>query len=321
MKNLVLRFSPPYEALSRFCSSLATCLEAGVGMDRSVESSVSMLAPTRLAAFTDGMTQAVQTGTPLSEAMSVAERALPAFFLPMLQAGEETGRLDDALRYLEHHCLLLAGPARALRNLWLAPLIIAIAGTAIQLAIYFSYAPWSVSFAFLFACLRSYALLAIIAWISVSSPVRPLLDRIAVVLPGFRFIAREIANNRFFHAMSMLYAAAGHGVDEMIRLSAKTVRNRTLYADFLLVAAGIERRESIPAAFEQSKYLPRDAKDWIESGDLAGTLERCFERISKEAADALAIRLAVYHDVSVRIMTMLVIGAITATVLSLLRWL
>lgn len=316
----MLRFAPPYEELSRFANSLATCLEAGVGMERSLESSVQMLAKTRLGDTMPAVVRATAAGEPLSDAMSVASTWLPPFFLPMIQAGEETGRLDEALRYLEHHCLLLAGPSRDLRNLWLIPLLIAIAGSAIQALIFVVVAPWSATLWFLFFRLRTFAILGLLVWVAHSKPVRPIRDRIALALPGLRWIERDMAINRFFHAMSMLYAAAGHGVDEMIRLASKTTSNTRLRADFVQAAEQIERKASMPKAFQVCEYVTQDAKDWIGSGDLTGTLESVFERISKEAADRLAVRLAVYHEISVRLMMALVIATITATVISMIRF-
>ena len=53
----------------------------------------------------------MRRGETLTEALSGAEELLPPFYLPVIQAGEQSGRLAEALEFLESHCSLLAGPA------------------------------------------------------------------------------------------------------------------------------------------------------------------------------------------------------------------
>jgi type II secretory pathway component PulF len=316
-----LPYALPYKHLARFAGNLATCQEAGLGMVESLKSTRRSLANTHLSGEMDIVFARVEKGAPLFEAISVAKRSLPAFFVPMIEAGEQTGRLDESLRYIEHHCELLAGPASAMRNVWMYPLAILLTGTAIQFVAYLCLAPWRTTAAFFFTSVTSYAMIGVIAFVAYSPLFKPLLDQLRLMLPIAGATERDIAVNRFFHALAMLYAAAGHRVENMIRKAARTVANEVLQVDLLRVANQIEQEASLPDAFEVSKYVSREEKEIIATGDLSGTLERSFERIANAAAEQLVARLAIIQQISVRVMSALVMFSVASTVIGLLRFL
>jgi type II secretory pathway component PulF len=314
-------FAPPYEPLSRFAGNLVTCLQAGLGMSRSFKTARRALTNTRLQGAMDIAQARMENGDALSESLADAEPGLPKFFVPMIQAGEQTGRLDESLRYLEHHCKMLARPARALRNTWLIPFAVVLTGTVIKLVAHIFLAPWRTTLGFLFSSLTSYAMLSVIVLVAVSPPVRPWLHQLFLVLPLIASVERETAVNRFFHALAMLYAAAGQRVENMMRVAASTVHNSTLQADFLGVARQIERGAAIPEAFEALPFVSREQKHLIATGDVSGTLEQSFESISKEAGERLEMRLETFNQVFLRIMTFAVVSSVAVTLMSLLRFL
>jgi len=111
-----MMFEVPYEKLGRFAGNLATCLEAGVGVEQALKSSKRSLGPTRLGGAIEVAEIRVRQGTTLHEALATEAAPWPLFFLPILDAGKRAGRTDESLRFLERHCKLLAGPAHAIRN-------------------------------------------------------------------------------------------------------------------------------------------------------------------------------------------------------------
>ena len=313
-------FAPPYEQLSRFAGNLATCLEAGVETTKSLENAARSLAGTPLSGAMQVALTRVGKGTSLAAALAAVEWGLPPFFVPMIEAGEQTGRLDESLRYLEHHCKLLAGPARTLRNVWLLPLTIALIGTAIKLVAHLCLATWGATLSFFFSSLTSYAMLGVIAFVVLSSPVKPLLDQLKLLLPIVSDVEKEVAANRFFHALAMLYAAGGRRVEGMIEFSARGVANIYLRRDYLSVAERIKRRDSLPAAFQAAEYIPQAQQELIESGDLSGTLEKSFERISRDTAEQLGFRIDLFNRIFTRLMALMVVYSIALTLLGLLKF-
>lgn len=311
--------SPPYDKLAHFAGNLATCLEAGVGVEQSLKTASRSLDGTRLAPALQVSLTRVKRGTSLAEAFAAIEWGLPTFFVPMVQAGEQTGRTDEALRHLERHCRLLVAPSNALRNVWLIPLALMLFGTAIQLAAHILFMPWTTTLVFVFNSLASYTMLAVLAFIVVSSPVKPIINQLKLLLPIVRDVERESAVSHFFHALAMLYAAGGRRVESMITFSTRTVSNEAIRKDFQLVVRRIEQGTTIIEAFRKSRHLLQYEQDLIESGELSGTLERSFERIAVDAAEKLRFRLGIFQQIFTRIMTSFVVISIAMTLMSLLR--
>ncbi len=304
---------PPYEKLARFAGDLATCLSAGLGVPKSLKMATRVLANTRLAPAMEVALERVTEGTELAEALGDAQRLLPAFFVPVVRAGEQAGRLAESLRYLEHHCKAIAGPARAVRNTWLIPLGLVIAGSAVKLLAHLVFGNWDELFRFLRGSLVNYALLGAVAWILFASPFRLLFDHVKLVLPWVGAAERDLAVNRFFQVFAMLYAAAGHRVEEMIRFAAKAVTNIALRRDLLAAATEIERGSTIADAFEVPVQLSREQKDSIAVGELAGKLDEASERISNQAGDSLIVRLTLVNRFLFRLTMFVVICSVVQT--------
>ncbi len=313
-------FGIPYIRLSRFAGNLATCQEAGVGVADSLKATRRALQGRRWGDALDVVQAHVDDGKPLSDALGAVERRFPAFFVPMIRAGEQTGRLDESLRYLEHHCKMLAGPARALRNLWLIPLAVALFGTVVRLGIYLYWAPWRAVASFLWGSITSYAALATVVLVASSPPFKPAIDQLKLSLPFAGAIERQMSVNRFFHALAMLYASAGTRVENMVRVAAKTVSNRAVSADLLRVSDQIADGASIPEAFDRANYVTSEEKGLVSSGDLSGTLERSFERIANDAAERAGVQLEILRQFAVRIMLLLVTATIISTLMSVPRF-
>ena len=92
----------PYAALSRFAYDLGTCARTGVDMPRALELTVRTLKSTPVGRSLTGASEAVRNGESLAKALSPAAHTLPSFFLPVIRAGEKSGRLDEAFEFLEH---------------------------------------------------------------------------------------------------------------------------------------------------------------------------------------------------------------------------
>jgi type II secretory pathway component PulF len=254
----------------------------------------------------------------MAEALAAIEWGLPTFFVPMIQAGEQTGRVEEALRHLERHCRLLVAPTNALRNAWLLPLALMLFGTIVQLAAHVLFMPWTATVSFVFHSLTSYAMLAVLAFIVVGSPAKPIIDQLKMLIPIVNDIERESAVNHFFHALALLYAGAGRRVESMITLSARTVGNEAIRQDLLAVGGRIEQGDTITEAFRRSRHLLQHERDLIQSGELSGTLERSFERIATDASEKLRFRLGIFQQISTRIMGALVVFSIVSTLMSLI---
>ena len=117
------------ERLSLFSGNLATCISAGLDIPKSlITCQRSSPSPILREILTDAARNTAK-GMKLFDALELHKSCFPAFFLPVVRCGEESGHLDGTLRYLESHCRLLVGPTRTMRNTWLVPLCLMLGGT------------------------------------------------------------------------------------------------------------------------------------------------------------------------------------------------
>jgi type II secretory pathway component PulF len=170
----------------------------------------------------------------------------------------------------------------------------------------------------LWGSVTSYAMLGAMLFILFSAPFRPLIDFLKLHLPFVGALERDLNASRFFHALEMLHAAAGHRVEQMVRVAAKTVNNQLLQTDLEEVATHIERGSTITEAFDEASYLTPQQKQMIATGEMSGTLERSYSLIADEAAEKLEVRLALVHFWCVRIMIGLVFLSVMQTLAGLI---
>ena len=95
------------EQLSLFSGNLATCVAAGLDIPRSLTTCQRSAPSPLLREILTAAAKQAAAGKSLFEALKPHARSFPAFFLPAVRCGEESGRLDETLRYLESHCRLL----------------------------------------------------------------------------------------------------------------------------------------------------------------------------------------------------------------------
>jgi type II secretory pathway component PulF len=306
------------EQLSLFSGNLTTCVSAGLDIPKSLDTCQRSSPSPMLRAILADAARHTAKGMKLFDALELHKSCFPAFFLPVVRCGEESGHLDGTLRYLEAHCRLLAGPTRTVRNTWLVPLCLMLGGTGICIVAYLLLAPWAMAIQFIIDSVRFYAVVAIAVWAAYNvPPCRVLADSLRLALPVIGPADRELTINRFFHAMNLLYSTGGRRVEEMIRLAADSAENSVLRTDFLRAAEAVESGDTIGEAFIAVASLPFHYKTSIVAGDEAGRLEDAFEMICRESGELVISLLAGFQAVFFRIVTLAVFLSIIGTFLSL----
>ncbi|MFC1597533.1 hypothetical protein ACFL5Q_06310 [Planctomycetota bacterium] len=161
--------------------------------------------------------------------------------------------------------MLVARPTRMMRNTWLFPLVIVLAGSIVKMAAYAILAPPTETLAHLARTLTAYGLLAmVVAFVHLVPQARRVLDHMKLSLPVLGQAERELAVNRFFHSFNLLYSTGGPGVEQMVKLAVQAVGNVVVADDLLRAAVVIEAGGTITDAFAapsaiddvQSRFLP-----------------------------------------------------------------
>jgi hypothetical protein len=87
------------EQLSVFSGNLATCLSAGLDIPRSLDTCLRSSPSPILRAILSLAARQTAKGMSLFDALEPQKIRFPAFFLPVVRCGEESGHLDGTLRY------------------------------------------------------------------------------------------------------------------------------------------------------------------------------------------------------------------------------
>lgn len=311
---LILRGSD-YRILTQFSHDFGTCVRTSSDVARGLELCVRPIRRTPIGRAWADSANRIRQGQTLTESMQPARESLPAFYLPVVSAGEESGRLVETFEYLERHCRLLTGPATTIRNLWVYPLVILLAGSALRILLLAGSGSILEAISLFFSELFGWLQLALMLAIVLLSPARYFLDRIRLSIPWIGELEREIAIHRFFRVMSLVYSVSGHRVEEMIRTSAATVGNRAARIDLQKAAAAIEKQATVSEAFRKVPLLNGQEKSAIEIADFSGTLEQCFEHLSDTAAHSMVAKINLMQPILVRIAMALVVVSILTTLL------
>ncbi len=313
-----LLVGPQYKRLARFSHDMRTCTRSALDVTRALELCLKPLANCRLGARWASAASRVRDGASLAEALQPGEKLLPAFYLPVIEAGEESGRLDEAFAFLERHCSLLAGPAAAIRNLWLFPICIMLAGSVIKLGLNLAFGSFASAATTFGAEMVSWLQLGIMVAVIMLTPLRMLFDQARLSIPWLGDLEREIAVYRFFRVMSLLYGVGGGRVEAMIRTASKTVTNQAAREDLLKAASAIEQNATVGEAFHRVSLLSEDERGTIDVGELSGSLEDCFEQIADQAEASMMSKLAFLQPILTRLVTGIVAFSIITTMFALI---
>lgn len=308
----------PFEQLSTFVGNLSTCLTSGINVPQSLKTCTRSSPSRVLREMGPGAAERVEAGMPLSDALEPDAHCFPPFFLPVIRCGEQVGRLDEALEYLQQHCLLLVAPSKAMRNTWLFPLIIVATGSLIKMAAYVVFAPVMVALVYAARTLLDYGIVAAVLYVVYKVPqAKSIVDRAKLLVPVLGQAERELAVNRFFHAFNLVYSTGGMRVEAMIKLAAATVDNDLLRSDFLRALSVIEARGSITEAFAAVIAIAEEHKALITAGEEGGKLEEAFATISRLTGESVRHRLTMFNQIFFRIVAAMVMLSIVFTVFSL----
>lgn len=308
---------PPYKQLARFSHDFAMCAGSSADLTRGLELCLKPLKGTRLGNDWSTVVPSVRAGSTLADALRPGDRCLPPFYLPVVSAGEQTGRLAEAFHFLESHCNLLAGPSNAIRNLWLFPIVIMLCGSLLRVILYLVLGSFAGAASLLIQEIFSWGQLLVIVAIVMLTPVRYFFDQLRLSLPLIGPFEREISLHRFFRIMALMYSVGGHRVEAMIRTAATSVSNQAARVEFLKAATAIEQQESVPDAFRRVSILSDDERSAIETGELSGTLESTFEQISDDSGASLTAKIKFIEPLLFRIVMFMVVLSVISTLLGL----
>ncbi len=121
--------------LAVFARQFATLIESGMPMLRSLYTLEDQTEDERLCGAIAGVRQDVEAGSSLADAMGRRPQVFDKLFRAMVQSGESSGRLDEALDRIAYQMEKLDALKREIRSAIIYPAFVFTAGVAVMLAV------------------------------------------------------------------------------------------------------------------------------------------------------------------------------------------
>jgi len=307
-------------SLRQFAGSMATCLGSGLPATKSLTLSAAGTPSRKLQTVVQAALPGCEQGLPLSEALTPGADKLPYHFLPVLRAGEATGRQVETWQLLERHCTRLGPTLRVVRNTWLHPLVCIVFGWLIRAGIYIYFGRYHTALQFLATTCGSTALLAMTGWLAFKlAPVKRLIDTILLQLPLIREIELRLAEVWFFTTFRLGYMAGNPGVLPLFDLALATVRNDAIRQDLAQARPILEEHGGFDLAFEQPALLNVELKGQIHTGTVSGKLDKTLDHIVEQSTWQLDLKLRLFNQIFHRIVVFAVAMSIVETLLICLQ--
>ena len=146
------------------CSRSRSAARLALPAAKALELSAARTPSAALARIVRDARERCGEGRPLSEALEPAAGVFPSHFLPVLRAGEASGRQAEAFQLLHQYCLQIGPARRVVRNTWLYPLVCIVFGWVIRTGIFLYFGKYTAAERFAESTFGSAALLALAGW-------------------------------------------------------------------------------------------------------------------------------------------------------------
>jgi type II secretory pathway component PulF len=305
-----------HQTLWLFADSMATCLSSGLTPKKSLELSGSR---TRSKGLRETIRIALgrcDQGMPISEALEPGAGIFPHYFLPVIRAGETSGRLVEAFQLLSHHSHRIGPSVRLVRNTWLYPLICIVFGWIFRTGVFLYFEKYHAAWHFVCDTFGTGLLLVLSGWLLFKiQPVKRAIDLVLLQVPLLRETEIRMSVVLFFSTFRLAYEAGGVGVVPMFDLAWETVRNDAIRQDLLKARQILSENGTFGDAFGQSGLLDHDLKGMINTGSLSGRLDRCLTQVVETATRQLDSTLQIFNQFFQRLVAFSVAMSIVETVL------
>ncbi len=314
------------KTISIFTMELATLLEAGLPLDRSLSILINMEEDAEWKRILNALLDKVKSGISLSDAMAAQNKVFSQFYVSMVAAGEVSGALNSVLARLAEHQERSMELQSSIRKALVYPVILVVVGTGILLFLLFSVVPQfqelvskndvqlpllsSAIFA-LSQFLRDFWYIALalivltVLWARtwfVDKKKRDRLDEKLLNAPLFGSLIKKIELARCTRTLGTMLT---HGVPLVIALKSvkNTVSNHVLAAVMDKAMNSLKGGRGMAKVMIDSQKFPSLGVQMIKVGEETGQLEKMLMKVAdiydKESEESISGLLAVLQPVIV----------------------
>ncbi|MDP2897034.1 MAG: type II secretion system F family protein [bacterium] len=273
------------KTLSRYANQFSMGLNSGLPLDRLLKT-LSRTAPTRqMRAASRQMKESIGAGSTLTQAYEKYNRIFPEFFTRMIQVGESTGHLEQAVASVASYYDRRYAIAREVKR-ELIPIVgyFGLLIVAIQFVLYII--GDMVTLRTSGDVLAWGLLLVMVVWASYyfSRPVRDGVHSALFYVPLIQRLVRKFSLAKFTEAMGFAWGA-GMDVTTAVNLAAESAGNPVFRKRALRARDYIERGDTVSQALQKTGVFPFEAIQIFEVGEETGRLHESMGNVAKLARE------------------------------------
>jgi general secretion pathway protein F len=281
---------------------LATLLEAGLTLDRSLQILIELTNEERITRVLTDLQARVRGGATFSSALEEQGSQFSRLYVNVVRAGEATGALDAVLGRLADYLDRTAELRETVTSALVYPAILfVVAGLSVILLLVFVVPQFTVLFADMGAALplptriviglgdlfRNYwwAMLTVVAAVAVGverwlqrPAVRDRLDRRLLALPLFGDLIWKLETARFCHTLASLLKN-GLPLLSALNLSKEVVSNRKLAGLLDEAAEDLKHGRGLAEPVARREILPQMALQMIRVGEESGSMDAMLAKV------------------------------------------
>lgn len=283
---------------------LATLLEAGLTLDRSLQILVDLTSEDHLVRVLADLQERVRGGSTFSAALEQQGGQFPRLYVNMVRAGEASGALDQVLARLAEYLERTAELRETITSALVYPaILLAVAGLSVIMLLVFVVPQFTVLFEDMGAALplptrivvgagdlfRNYwwAMLAGIALVAVAieqrlkrPEVRERFDRRLLATPLFGDLVWKLETARFCHTLATLLKN-GLPLLSALTLAKEVVANRKLAGLLGEAAEDLKHGRGLAEPLSRREVLPQLAMQMIRVGEESGALDSMLAKVAE----------------------------------------
>jgi len=288
--------------MALLCHKLSALYDSGVPLNRAlraIEESVGNFPVKYVAGQLRG---AIERGATLGQAVEFHKGRFSPVFVTLINIGERTGTLGDVFpqlaRYYDdlrnmYHAVIrqIAYPVAVLGCILVGiPMLTAFLSdvAGIAEAPFAEQLYWIVR-NFLWKAAGVYVGFIVLARITFHFTTRESILMYAWPIAG---LVRTILLSRFAWAM-MVFTRTGMSLHRAIPLAGQLTGANRIAKDFARVAPLLQEGFTLEQALAQTKFFPKKAMVYVQTGEVTGYLDRCFEQLSRGLYESAVFRLRI----------------------------
>lgn len=282
--------------LSILCKQFAAVLKAGVPLVQALTIMEEQTEDKKLKKSLGEILENVQTGMSLSDSLKAQRHRYPAIMISMVEAGEVSGTLDNALERLGQNFEREHVLASKLKNAMIYPSLVGVVAVAVVIYLLNNVVPVFTGIfegagvtlpaptRLLMAMsdfVRGNFMIVILSLLVLALAVRFILhtpggrfafDRMKLKMPVVGKLNAKVVAARFTRTMSTL-SAAGVSLTQSIEITAEAVSNRFVRAGLLEVNTHVKQGEGLSRPLHDLDVFPPMVVHMTRLGEESGTLD------------------------------------------------